>query len=103
MRKHVCRQATKWLQDGVVYLWLISNNSHQQFLHDANCPIQKRTSKLRNQQSIKDFRTTLGKREDKLEIKINKCNEEVSVTKAGVLIQLRKIYDPLGTVSPTLV
>ncbi len=45
----------------------------------------------------------MGKREDKLEIKINKCNEEVSVTKAGVLIQLRKIYDPLGTVSPTLV
>ena len=56
---------------------------------------------------MKNQSTILGiswdKREDILEIEINNIAEENPVTKASMLSQLSRVYDPFGIVSPTLV
>ena len=43
------------------------------------------------------------KREDILQVPINIIEEGKPVTKNTILIQLARVYDPLGIISPTLV
>ena len=78
-------------------------------LQDAKVPVHKWESNLAELESEerKNLSTILGlswnKREDILEIEINEIAEENPVTKASMLSQLSRVYDPLGIVSPTLV
>eukprot|EP00795_Rhopilema_esculentum_P000677 gene677-biopygen7196 len=78
-------------------------------LEDAKFPVHKWESNLAELESeeMKNPSTILGlswdKREYILEIEINKNAEKNPVTKASMLSQLSRVYDPLGIVSPTLV
>ena len=78
-------------------------------LQDAKFPVHKWESNLAELESEerKNPSTILGlswdKGEDILEIEINKIAEGNPVTKASMLSQLSRVYDPLGIVSPTLV
>ena len=78
-------------------------------LADAKFPVHKWESNLTELESekMKNPSGILGlswdKKEDTLEIEINKAKEKMPVTKATMLSQLSRIYDPLGIVSPTLV
>ena len=44
-----------------------------------------------------------NKREDTLQVPMNKIEEGKPVTKNTILSQLARVYDPLGIISPTLV
>ena len=78
-------------------------------LQDARFPVHKWESNLAELESgeMKNPSGILGlnwdKREDVLEIDIDKNAEENPVTKANMLSQLSRVYDPLDIVSPTLV
>ena len=78
-------------------------------LADARFPVHKWESTLPELESekMKNPSAVLGlcwdKQKDTLEIEINKTLEKIPVTKATMLSQLSRVYDPLGIVSPTLV
>ena len=80
-----------------------------EILENAKFPVNKWKSNLAEleNEEMKNPSTILGlswdKREDILEIEINKNAEKSPVTKASMLSQLSRVYDPLGIVSPTLV
>eukprot|EP00794_Sanderia_malayensis_P002861 gene2861-3307_t len=78
-------------------------------LHDAKFPVHKWESNHEQleDENMKNPTKILGhtwdKREDTLEIVIDEIDTSSPVTKASILSQLGKIYDPLGIISPTLV
>ena len=77
-------------------------------LESAKFPVHKWESNVTEQESegmpnpVKILGHTWDKKEDTLEINIQKPAEEKTVTKKTILSQLGSIYDPLGILSPTM-